>query len=114
MIAVIFEVVPAEGRAKEYFDLAASLKAEVERFDGFLSIERYESVTTKGRFVSISYWRDEKAVEAWRNVLGHRQAQAKGRTGIFADYRLRICSVIRDYGMHERAEAPGDSRRAHG
>ena len=114
MIAVIFEVWPAPGQATEYFNLAAALKADVEKFDGFISIERFESLTTKGKFVSISYWRDEKAVAAWRNVEGHRQAQAKGRGGIFADYRLRIASVVRDYGMKQRAEAPKDSRKLHG
>ena len=114
MIAVIFEVWPAAGRAPEYFDLAAGLKAQLEKFDGFVSIERFESLATKGKVLSLSFWRDEKAVADWRNVEGHRRAQAKGRGGVFADYRLRVCSVIRDYGMKERAEAPADSRRAHG
>lgn len=114
MIAVIFEVWPAPDRVKEYFDLAASLRAELEKFDGFISIERFESVTNRGKFVSISFWRDEVALRAWRNVEGHRNAQAAGRAGIFADYRLRVASVIRDYGMHERGEAPTDSRKVHG
>jgi heme-degrading monooxygenase HmoA len=114
VIAVIFEVWPAAGRAPEYFDLAAGLKAQLEKFDGFVSIERFESLATKGKVLSLSFWRDEKAVADWRNVEGHRRAQAKGRGGVFADYRLRVCSVIRDYGMKERAEAPADSRRAHG
>lgn len=113
MIAVIFEVWPAEGRTGEYFDLAGSLKAELEKIDGFISIERFESVTTKGKFVSLSFWRDEDAVRRWRNVAEHRKAQAMGRGGIFADYRLRVASVIRDYGMRERAEAPADSAAAH-
>ena len=114
MIAVIFEVWPTEGRAKEYFDLAASLKADLEKIDGFVSIERFESVTTKGKYLSLSFWRDEEAVRAWRNVQGHRSAQAKGRGGVFADYRLRVASVMRDYGMKERTEAPRDSIGAHG
>jgi len=114
MIAVIFEFFPAHGKTEEYFDLGAAMKAEVEGFDGFISIERFQSVTTPGKFVSLSFWRDEAAVQAWRNVRAHRAAQARGRGGVFADYRLRVASVIRDYGMNERAEAPADSRSAHG
>ena len=114
MIAVIFEVWPAEGRAAEYFDLAAALKGELQRIDGFISIERFESLTTQGKFLSLSFWRDEESVRAWRNVEAHRAAQAKGRGGVFADYRLRVASVIRDYGMSERSEAPRDSRGVHG
>ena len=113
MIAVIFEVWPAAGRAQDYFELAGTLKPELEKIDGFISIERFESVTAPGKFLSLSLWRDEEAVRAWRNLEGHRRAQAQGRGGIFADYRLRVASVIRDYGMNERAEAPGDSRTVH-
>ena len=113
MIAVIFEVWPAEGRAAEYFDLAASLRADLERIDGFVSIERFESLVTKGKYLSLSFWRDDEAVRAWRNLEGHRAAQARGRGGVFADYRLRVASVLRDYGLKERDEAPGDSRAAH-
>ena len=114
MIAVIFEVWPAEGRAAEYFDLAASLKTDLQRIDGFISIERFESLTTKGKYLSLSFWHDEQSVRAWRNVEAHRAAQAKGRGGVFADYRLRVASVVRDYGMDERADAPRDSRDVHG
>lgn len=113
MIAVIFEVWPAEGRAAQYFDLAAALKGDLEKHDGFLSIERFESLTTKGKYLSLSFWRDEEAVRNWRNLAQHRQAQAVGRSGAFADYRLRVASVMRDYGMRERDEAPADSRAAH-
>ena len=114
MIAVIFEVWPAEGRMQEYLDLAAALKAELEHAEGFISIERYSSLTTPGKYVSLSYWRDEAAVRDWRNRAGHRMAQAKGRVGVFADYRLRVAAVVRDYGMEERAEAPQDSVAIHG
>ena len=114
MIAVIFEVWPSEGRADEYFDSAASLRAALEAIDGFISIERFESLTTKGKFLSLSFWRDEEAVRAWRNLEGHRKAQAKGRGGVFANYRLRVAAVVRDYGMNEREEAPRDSRDVHG
>jgi heme-degrading monooxygenase HmoA len=114
MFAVIFEVWPAEGRAQEYFDLAAALKADLEKIDGFVSIERFQSLATPGKFVSISFWRNEEAILAWRSLERHRSAQAHGRAGIFADYRLRVASVVRDYGMNERAEAPRDSRAAHG
>jgi heme-degrading monooxygenase HmoA len=114
MLAVIFEVWPAEGRAAEYFDLGAALKADVEKIDGFISIERFQSLVTPGKFVSISFWRDEEAIRAWRKLEAHRSAQAKGRAGIFTDYRLRVASVIRDYGMQDRNQAPGDSRDVHG
>ena len=114
MIAVIFEVWPAEGRSAEYFEIAGRLREDLARIDGFISIERFESVTTPGKFVSLSFWRDEDAVRAWRNVEGHRGAQAAGRGGVFADYRLRVATVIRDYGMNAREDAPPDSRDVHG
>jgi heme-degrading monooxygenase HmoA len=113
LIAVIFEVWPVDGRAPEYFDLAAALKGALEKHDGFLSIERFESLTTKGKYLSLSFWRDEAAVRSWRNLAQHRQAQAVGRGGVFADCRLRVASVMRDYGMREREEAPADGRAAH-
>jgi heme-degrading monooxygenase HmoA len=113
MVAVIFEVIPAPGRAQDYLDLAASLKPELEKMDGFVSIERFASLTNEGKILSLSIWRDEEAVKRWRNLEGHRAAQAKGRGGIFADYRLRVASVIRDYGMVERDQAPADSRALH-
>ena len=114
MIAVIFELWPAPGRADEYFRLAGPLRADLEKIDGFVSVERFESVTQKGKFVSLSFWRDEEAVRRWRAVEAHRGAQAKGRAGIFSDYRLRVASVIRDYGLRERDQAPADSRQKHG
>ena len=113
MIAVIFEVVPAPGRKQEYLDLAASLRPELEKMDGFISIERFESLTNPGKVLSLSIWRDDDAVKRWRELEGHRVAQAKGRGGIFADYRLRVAHIIRDYGMSEREQAPADSRAAH-
>jgi len=114
MIAVIFEVWPAEGRAGEYFDLAAALKSDLERIDGFISVERFESLVTKGKYLSLSFWRDEEAVRAWRSLERHRKAQAYGRGGVFADYRLRVASVARDYGLRERGGAPKDSSDVHG
>lgn len=114
MIAVIFEVWPTDGRSVEYFDLAASLREDLSKIDGFISIERFESLTTKGKYLSLSFWRDEEAVGTWRNLARHRKAQAAGREGVFADYRLRVASVVRDYGMQERDQAPEDSREAHG
>jgi len=113
MIAVIFEVTPAPGHTQEYLDLAASLRPELEKMDGFISIERYASLVNEGKIVSISFWRDEAALERWRNVERHRVAQARGRAKVFADYRLRVASVVRDYGMHDRDQAPADSRRVH-
>jgi heme-degrading monooxygenase HmoA len=114
MIAVIFEVSPADGRKQAYLDIAAQLKPELEKIDGFLSIERYQSLAEEGKILSLSFWRDEAAVKAWRNLEHHRQAQHAGRAGIFRDYRLRVASVLRDYGMNERAEAPADSRAVNG
>ncbi|MCL4766499.1 MAG: antibiotic biosynthesis monooxygenase [Hyphomicrobiaceae bacterium] len=110
MIAVIFEVVPAEGRWQEYLDLAAELRPELAGIDGFISIERFQSLTDPGKILSLSIWRDEEAVARWRNHAGHRRTQAKGRAGVFSDYRLRVAGVIRDYGMSDRREqAPADS-----
>lgn len=114
MIAVIFEVWPTDGRSSEYFDLAASLREDLAKIDGFVSIERFESLTTKGKYLSLSFWRDDEAVSAWRNLERHRKAQSMGRGGVFADYRLRVASVVRDYGMQDRSDAPIDSREMHG
>jgi len=113
MIAVIFEVWPAEGRRQEYLDIAAGLRPLLEQVDGFISVERFESLTEPGKLLSLSVFRDEAAVEAWRRLEDHRIAQARGRGGVFRDYRLRVAAVIRDYGLHERAEAPRDSRERH-
>lgn len=114
MIAVIFEVEPAGGQRQAYLDIAAGMRAELAAIDGFLSIERFESLSRPGRILSLSFWRDEEAVARWRNLEAHRAAQAQGRSGIFRDYRLRVAQVMRDYGMHERAAAPRDSRIEHG
>jgi heme-degrading monooxygenase HmoA len=114
MIAVIFEVWPADGRRQTYLDIAAELKPELERIDGFLSIERFQSLVDETKLLSLSFWRDEAAVAAWRNTEHHRSAQKAGRTGVLRDYRLRVAQVLRDYGMDERAEAPADSRRSNG
>lgn len=113
MIAVIFEVEPADGKIQDYLDIAAMLKPEVEAHDGFISVERFESLTNPGKYLSLSFFRDEAAVEAWRNRVRHREAQGAGRAGIFKDYRIRIASVMRDYTMENRAEAPEDSRAIH-
>lgn len=113
MIAVIFEVEPAEGRREEYLQIAASLGPLLEQIDGFISVERFQSLANPGKLLSISFFRDETAVEAWRNTVAHRGAQARGRGGVFAGYRLRVAHVLRDYGMDERTQAPSDSREAH-
>ena len=114
MIAVIFEVWPADGRKQGYLELAAGLRPELERIDGFISIERFQSLTDDGKLLSLSFWRDEAAVTAWRNLEEHRAAQKARRGGVFRDYRLRVAHVLRDYGMTERAEAPADSRQTNG
>ncbi|MBZ9789478.1 antibiotic biosynthesis monooxygenase [Rhizobium sp. 3T7] len=113
MIAVIFEVLPFMGERHTYLDLAGELRGELEMIDGFISIERFESLTNRGKLLSLSFWRDEEAVKTWRNLEAHRAAQHAGRNGVFADYRLRIGHIVRDYGMNERAEAPTDSRKVH-
>ena len=106
MIAVIFEVWPADGRLDDYLDIAHGLRAELEKVDGFVSIERFTSMYEEGKLLSLSFWRDEAAVRAWREQIDHRAAQAKGRRELFADYRLRVADVLRDYGPRDRAEAP--------
>jgi heme-degrading monooxygenase HmoA len=114
MIAVVFEVWPKPEHRHTYLEIAASLRPQLEAIDGFISVERFESLTEPGKLLSLSFWRDEAALAAWRNLDAHREAQARGRDAVFADYRLRVAGVMRDYGMTERAEAPGDSREAHG
>src|SRR6478735_5955189 len=106
MIAVIFEVWPKPELRQEYLDLAAELRPILQTIDGFISVERFESLTEKGKILSLSFFRDEAAVEAWRNTMEHRRTQAKGRAKIFADYHLRIASVVRDYSMTDREQAP--------
>jgi len=109
MIAVIFEVEPAPDQRQTYLDTAAALRAELEAIDGFISVERFESLSRPGRLLSLSFWRDEEAVRRWRNLPSHRDAQTRGRHGVFRDYRLRVAEVLRDYGLRERAETPADS-----
>ena len=115
MIAVIFEVWPKPGQKQRYLDLAAELRPLLDTIDGFISIERFESLYEPGKMLSLSFFRDEAAVNAWRNLESHRRAQARGRAEIFSNYRLRIAGVIRDYGMSsDRAQVPADSRSKHG
>ncbi len=113
MIGIIFEVWPAEGRKQEYLDIAASLRPLLDKIDGFISIERFESLYEPGKILSLSFFRDQAAVEQWRKLEAHRLAQAVGRAGVFRDYRLRVTSVIRDYGMSDREQAPADSLNYH-
>ena len=113
MIAVIFEVVPAEGSKAEYLNIAAELRPELDKIDGFISIERFQSLNDEQKILSLSFWRDETAIQQWRNLEVHRDAQRKGRNAVFKDYRLRVAQVIRDYGMHQRDEAPVDSKGIH-
>ena len=106
MFAVIFEVEPEKESAQEYFDLAAELRPELEKIDGFISVERFTSMNNESKYLSISFWRDENALNQWREHLGHRDAQEKGITNIFRNYRIRVAEVIRDYGKDDRKEAP--------
>ena len=114
MIAVIFEAWPAEGERDTYLALAVALRTELATADGFVSVERFASLTDPGKTLSLSFFRDEAAVAAWRNSRAHRATQGRGRNGVFANYRLRVAEVCRDYGMYDRDNAPDDSRSAHG
>ena len=113
MIAVIFEIRPAEGQKQHYLDIAAGLRPILDQIDGFISIERFQSLNEPGKLLSLSFWRDEEAVKEWRNLPSHRIAQTKGRDSVFENYRLRVVSVLRDYGLDDRDEAPEDSRATH-
>lgn len=113
MIAVIFEVEPAEGKRPDYLEMAAKMRPLVEEVEGFLSVERFESLTNPGKLLSLSFFEDEAALDRWRNLAAHRKAQAAGRGEMFDDYRLRIAQVIRNYGKYDRAEAPADSKEVH-
>ena len=113
MIAVIFEVYPAEGKVEEYLDIASELKPQLEKIDGFISIERFSSLVEDGKVLSLSFWQDEEAINEWRNLETHRLAQEKGRGGVFSNYRLRVANVSRDYGMDSRKQAPPDSKNRH-
>ncbi|MBU3055736.1 antibiotic biosynthesis monooxygenase family protein [Pseudomonas indica] len=113
MIAVIFEAQAHPGRRQDYLDLAAELRSLLADQEGLISVERFESLSTPGKTLSLSFWRDEAAVAAWRRQEAHRHAQAAGRGTLFADYRLRVATVSRDYGMHDREQAPVDSLRHH-
>lgn len=113
MIAVIFEVEPADGRTEAYLDVAAEMRPLLEQVDGFISVERFQSLTNPGKLLSLSFFRDEDAVAAWRQLSAHRGAQAKGRSDLFSDYRLKVAHVLRDYGKHDRDQAPADSLLVH-
>lgn len=114
MIAVIFEVWLADGRKEEYLSIAAGLRPQLEQIDGFISVERFTSLTDPKKILSLSFWRDEASVQRWRAQEAHRVAQKAGRGGVFSDYKLRVTSVSRDYGMQDRDQAPQDSRQVHG
>lgn len=113
MLAVIFEVIPAPDARDTYLDIAAALRPALDTIDGFISIERFESLSQPGKLLSLSFWRDEAAIARWRTLEAHRAAQAAGRQRVFADYRLRVATVERDYGLTDRAQAPADSRAHH-
>lgn len=113
MVAVIFETIPAEGKKSEYFAMAETLRPELNKVSGFISIERFQSVTHPEKILSLSFWRDEESITQWRNIELHRHAQAEGRQSVFSDYRLRVAHVVRDYGMNDRTQAPADSKRIH-
>ncbi len=113
MIAVIFEVIPNEGKKEEYLDIAAKLRPELDHIEGFISIERFQSISNPDKVLSLSFWKDEESIQQWRNLEMHRHAQAKGRNEVFKDYHLRIATVVRNYGMFDRKETPEDSSQFH-
>lgn len=113
MIAVIFEVQISEGKNAEYLDIANEIKPQLTEIDGFISVERFQSLTNDEKLLSLSFWEHEESIQAWRALESHRFAQSKGRGGVFKDYRLRVAGVMRDYGMNHRSEAPRDSIEAH-
>lgn len=113
MIAVIFEVLPHPNRKSGYLDIAAKMRPILDDIDGFISVERFQSLTNPDKLLSLSFFEDEAAVARWRTLTAHRGAQSAGRAGIFTDYHLRIAHVLRDYGMFDRDQAPGDSRALH-
>ncbi|MCR9113807.1 MAG: antibiotic biosynthesis monooxygenase [Rhodobacteraceae bacterium] len=113
MIGIIFEVIPAEGQKDAYLDMAAQMRPLAEQVDGFISVERFQSLTNPDKLLSLSFWEDEAAVKRWRTLAAHRGAQKAGREIMFSDYRLRVVSIIRDYGMVDRDQAPEDSKTAH-
>ncbi len=113
MIAVIFEVSPDPDHKQAYLEIAAKLAPQLDGLDGFISIERFESLSEPGKILSLSFWRDEEAIARWRNLESHREAQTRGRGGVFRDYRLRVAGVIRDYSLAARDQAPQDSQSAH-
>lgn len=112
MIAVLFELDVENKQEPLYFDWAARLKDQLSAVDGFVSVERFQSLSRPGCYLSLSYWRDEQSVRLWRATGAHRAAQQAGRDGLFTDYRLRVAAVLRDYGLRDRAQAPGDSLQA--
>lgn len=112
-VAVIFEVTPVKEKMEEYLDIAAQLKSELTKVEGFISIERFQSLTNPGKILSLSIWESEAAIREWRNLEVHRTAQSRGRANIFNDYHLRVAHVVRDYGMHERQDVPEDSKSMH-
>jgi len=110
MIAVFFEVQPKPGHVQSYLDIAASLRPELEQINGFISVERFQSLTHEGKYLSVSFFRDEEALTEWRQLQPHKVAQQTGRNNLFEDYRIRVASVIRDYSMFDRAQAPMSGR----
>lgn len=113
MIAVIFEVIPATGERQRYLDIAADLLPRLKQIEGFISVERFQSLSDPDKVLSLSFFTDEAAVRRWRTSAAHRAGQTEGRADVFADYRLRVANVLRDYTLTDRAEAPDDSRTHH-
>lgn len=99
MYAVIFEVEISDGKKDQYLNIAAHLKEQLVKMPGFISIERFESLVTEGKLLSLSFWEEEKHLLLWKKNIDHMAAQKEGRDSIFKDYRIRIAEVKRDYTM---------------
>ena len=112
MLAVIFEVVPTKTGKDEYLRIAAELRRFLENRAGFISIERFQSLSSEGKILSLSFWQDEASITEWRNLLEHRQAQKEGKDSLFHSYRIRVAQVVRDYSSSNRTETPSDSKKA--
>jgi heme-degrading monooxygenase HmoA len=96
MFAVVFEVNPKTEQWDAYLGYARSLRPELQRIDGFIDNERFSSLRRQGWVLSLSIWRDEKAVVRWRTSARHHEIQHKGRTEVFRDYHLRVGEITAD------------------
>lgn len=113
MIAVIFDAETTKDTTSEYLDIKAQRRPLLAVIHGFINIKRFQSLTNPDKVLARSCWRDKAAIAAWRTLPQHRAAQGAGSDHVFADNRLRIATVGRDYGECARDQSPADNRSAH-